>query len=154
MSIVAILSEVDLFRSLPMEGLTRLSKYGTRKVFPPASQLLRQGDASAYMYVLVSGRVRIEREDAQGQGPILLAELGPGEVVGEMGLLDQAPRSATVTALEETEVVELSAAALSVVVLQHAESAIALLRVFSRRLRNADELAEQMLSRARSDRAT
>jgi CRP-like cAMP-binding protein len=76
-----------------------------------------------------------------------LAELGAGDVIGEMGLLDNAPRSATVTALEDTETLELHATVMALVVMQYPQVAAALLRILSRRLRSADELADALARR-------
>ena len=77
--------------------------------------------------------------------PLVLAELGAGEVFGEMGVLDQAPRSATIVALEPTHTVELGATALAVTMLDYPEVSTKLLHIFSQRLRSNDELIEQVL---------
>jgi len=64
-----------------------------------------------------------------------------------MGLLDGGPRSATVTAIEDTETLELHATVMAVVVMQYPLVAAALLRTLSRRLRSADELADALARR-------
>src|SRR5205823_6067725 len=107
------------------------------------------GDTSESLYVVVSGRVKVERA-VPGQEPLLLAELGAGEVVGEMGVLDREPRSATVTAIRPTDAVELSAAAIGTTILRYPEVSTGLLRTISRRLRSSDELAEQIVRRVGS----
>jgi CRP-like cAMP-binding protein len=76
-----------------------------------------------------------------------LAELGPNDVVGEMGLLDNAPRSATVAALEDTETLEIHATVMALVLMDYPQVAAALLRTLSRRLRSADELAADLARR-------
>jgi CRP/FNR family transcriptional regulator len=82
-----------------------------------------------------------------GEAPLVLAELGVGDVVGEMGLLDSAPRTATVTALEETETLEIHATVMALVLMEYPQIAAALLRTLSRRLRSADELADDLARR-------
>jgi CRP-like cAMP-binding protein len=137
------LAEVEIFRPLPENALEALAMRGQHRHYLAGEVLMRQGDASEVMHVVLTGRVRVEREQS-GEGNVLLAELGPNEVVGEMGVLDHAPRAATVTAIEATETLELHATALAVVLIQHPEVAAILLRTLSRRLRGADELVEQL----------
>jgi CRP/FNR family cyclic AMP-dependent transcriptional regulator len=77
--------------------------------------------------------------------PVVLDELGAGDLVGEMGVLDGEARSATVVAIETTVALELSAATLAATVLRHPEATTELLRLLSRRLRSTDELAVQLV---------
>jgi CRP-like cAMP-binding protein len=137
------LAEVEIFRPLPENALEALAMRGQHRRYLAGEVLMRQGDASDVMHVVLTGGVRVEREQS-GESNVLLAELGPNEVVGEMGVLDHAPRAATVTAIEPTETLELHATALAVVLIQHPEVATILLRTLSRRLRGADELVEQL----------
>jgi len=103
------------------------------------------------MYVILSGRVRVDR-DATGQtAPAVLAELGANDVVGEIGVLDGGARTATVTALEQTRTLELHRTLLSVVLLQYPDVAGELLRTLSRRLRSTDEILDT-LAREHKDR--
>lgn len=139
---------VDLFKALPVDALERLIQRGQRRTFPAGVSLMRQGEPSDAMYVIERGRVRVERTHPQLTETILLAELGPGEVVGEMGVLDGDPRSASVTAIDDTEAIELGPQALYATLTEFPELANALLRVLSRRLRSTDELTEAMLLRS------
>jgi len=121
-----------------------LAEQGQPRTVRAGSQLMQQGDVGDSMYVIVKGRVRVERDHPQLTEPLVLAELGPGEVVGEMGLLDGEPRSASVTAIEETETVELSGTALAQMMLRFPEVSTRLLRTLSRHLQSTDELIEKM----------
>jgi CRP-like cAMP-binding protein len=138
-----LLTEVEIFRPLPESALEALAMRGQRRRYASGEVLMRQGAPSDVMHVVLSGRVRVERDES-GTGKVLLAELGANEVVGEMGVLDHGPRSATVTAIEATETLELHATAIAVVLIQHPAVATTLLRTLSRRLRGADELVEQL----------
>jgi len=140
------LDGVALFKELPEPGLQTLAERGRPKRFAAGEVIMRQGDTSDALHVITRGRVRVERAQAS-EPPLVLAELGVGEVVGEMGLLDLAPRSATVTALEDTETLELHATVMALVVMQHPQVATALLRTLSHRLRDADELADSLARR-------
>ncbi|HEV8672276.1 MAG TPA: cyclic nucleotide-binding domain-containing protein [Candidatus Limnocylindria bacterium] len=140
------LAGVALFRELPEPGLQTLAERGRPRRFATGNVIMRQGDASDVLHVITRGRVRVERGQA-GETPLVLAELGAGDVIGEMGLLDHAPRSATVTALEDTETIEIHATVIALVVMEYPQVASALLRILSRRLRSADELADALARR-------
>ena len=144
---LAALYQVEAFKNIPPEGMAMLVALGQPRSFETGSTLMRQGDPSDALHVLVTGRVRVQREIPDA-APFPLAELGPGEVVGEMGVLDNEPRSATVTAIQPTETVEISGAAIGTVILRYPEVASGLLRTISQRIRNSDELAEQIVTRA------
>ena len=140
------LADVALFKELPEPGLQLLAERGRPKRFAAGDAIMRQGDPSDALHVITKGRARVERSQA-GETPLVLAELGAGEVIGEMGLLDNAPRSATVTALEDTETLELHATVMALVVMQYPQVSAALLRILSRRLRSVDELADALARR-------
>ena len=140
------LARVALFKELPEPGLQTLAGRGRPRHFATGDVIMRQGDASDALHVIVRGRVRVERSQPN-ERPLVLADLGVGDVIGEMGLLDNAPRSATVTALEHTETIEIHATVMALVVMQYPQVAAALLRTLSRRLRNADELADALARR-------
>lgn len=74
----------------------------TTRVFDKGHIIFREGEESADAYFVLSGRVRIRLRTPQGA--CVLGELGPGEVFGEMGMIEDAPRSATAEAIERTEV--------------------------------------------------
>jgi CRP-like cAMP-binding protein len=147
---VDVLERVELFRPLPRADLARLAERGALRRFAPGTALMRQGETGETMHVIVAGLVRVDRW-LPDERIVKLAELGAGEIVGEMGLLDRAPRSATVTAIEPTETLELHATALAVVLIENPDVSSALLRTLSRRLRSADELVVEM-SRAQKGR--
>ena len=140
------LARVALFKELPEPGLQMLAERGRPKHFATGEVIMQQGAASDALHVITRGRVRVEREQP-GEKPLVLAELGVGDVIGEMGLLDNAPRSATVTALEHTQTLEIHATIMALVLMQYPQVASALLRTLSRRLRNADELADDLARR-------
>ena len=144
-----VLRSLALFEQIPLDGLSHLAQQGQARTFEAGSQLMQQGAASDCMHIILRGRVQVERSHPDLKEPLVLAELGPGQSVGEMGVLDDEPRSATVVALEETETMEISAHQLAEVVLRYPEVTAALLRTITRRLRNTDELAEEMARRSR-----
>lgn len=138
-----VLRGVDLFAGMTPEGVTRLEHQGRYVSFPAGTQLLRQGDVGDFMFILVKGRVRVDRAiPTLLRQPLVLAYLGPGHVVGEMGILDSAPRTATVTAVEDTEALELGAETLSTTLSEFPSVAAAFLRLLSTRFRATVERYE------------
>lgn len=105
--------------------------------FRQGEVILREGDTGEEMFFVESGRVRVVR----GKGPnaLLLAELGAGDLFGEMALLTGMPRSATVTALSDLNLWSLSQADFDHLVTAYPNLALALSRLLSERLRTADE---------------
>lgn len=129
---------------LTLDGFARLAALGVRREFAQGDDLMRQGAEADSLYVILAGRVSVVREHPQLSAPILLAELGPGEIVGEMGLLDGEPRSATVAALEDTITVEVPGPALAECVAKYPDLYASLVKLLSKRLRSTNELAAEI----------
>ena len=142
-----VLAKADGFKSIPTDGLRQLAEQGNPRTFSKGAELMRQGEVGDTMFVILNGKVRVQRSHQDLTEPLVLADLAAGEIVGEMGLLDGSPRSATVVAIEDTQTMELSAAILSQIVIQYPTVSGALLRLLTRRLRTTDELAEEMARR-------
>ena len=149
METLDVLSKLGIFQGIPMDGLSQLADQGMLRSFPAGMQLMSQGAMSESMHVILQGSVRVERSHSDLSEPVILAdEMGPGEVIGEMGVLDDEPRSAAVIAVTNTETLELGAGLLATVLLQYPDVAIALLQLLSRRLRTTDELLVQIERRS------
>ena len=140
------MSRTSLFGALSHEVQAALAEVGQPQHFLAGSLLMRQGDASDCMHVILDGHVRVERRHPAIREALILEELGAGDVVGEMGVLDEEPRSATVVAIEDTDTLQISATAVDQIMLKFPEVSAALLRLLSRRLRSTDELASHLKS--------
>ncbi|HZS88341.1 MAG TPA: cyclic nucleotide-binding domain-containing protein [Chloroflexota bacterium] len=136
-----LLARVDLFRSLNKKHLAQVARLAERQQYAPGQVIVKQGDTGLGLYVIVSGSVDVQQERA-GAEPINLNSLGPGDFFGEMALLDDYPRSATVIAREPTECLTLSKWHFLAELESHPEMALPLLPVLSRRLRAAMLRAE------------
>lgn len=102
------LREIELFRALTMAELMKIfGLFGLRNV-ETGSQPIREGDRGEHLFVIVDGSFEVER------GGIAITTLGAGAHFGEMALLNQRPRSATVTALEPSRLLSLDKNALEV----------------------------------------
>lgn len=87
------LRKVELFAGLKPEAIDLIAKVATEETHALGTKIFQHGDAGDKLYLILEGRVRISR-DVPGMGEEALAVLGPGQVFGEMALLDESPRSA------------------------------------------------------------
>jgi hypothetical protein len=107
-----------------------------RRRFASGTMIFDEGDVSHEAYLVRAGRIEVLK--ASTAGPLRLAVLGPGDVLGEMGLLDERPRSASARALEDTEVDAVSAAEFADLLTTDPTRSIEVLRAMFERLRAAN----------------
>jgi CRP/FNR family transcriptional regulator, cyclic AMP receptor protein len=143
----ASLSQVGIFRELPTGELNEIASSGKMREFAAGEVIMTQGDPGECLHIIVDGRVRVERSHPSLTHPVVLAELHPGEVVGEMGLLDRATRSASVVAITNTATFVISGGNLAQVIAHYPTVSIELLRTLSRRMRTTDDLVTAFASR-------
>lgn len=129
----------ELFSSQP-ELLRRLLRGGVERAFSTGDLLMRQGDASTSLFYIVSGRVVVERTTPGVLVPMTLAEIGDGQLVGELGVLDGRPRTANARAAEPTRAVEILADIALDVLTRTPRASRLVMRMLAERLRAADDL--------------
>ncbi len=105
--------------------------------------LFEEGDLGDKLYVLQSGKVRITKT-VQDKTKVL-AILGPGDFFGEMAILNQKPRTATATVVEEAQLLVLDGKTLQQMVVSNAEIAVRLIKKLARRLDAANTLIEILM---------
>lgn len=105
--------------------------------FAAGQMIFAEGDASDAAYLIRSGRVEVMKDSPVG--PIRLAVLGEGDIVGEMGVIDERPRSASLRALEPVTALAVNHQEFLDTLLHRPGDALALLRALFERLRNADQ---------------
>lgn len=126
----------DRSSSVEPVGFEALHDRGKRARFAAGEHLLREGAPGEKVVLILSGRVKISRGGADGRAT-LLDFRGPGELVGELAVLDAAPRSSSVTAIEPVEALLVPASDFREL-LERPPVALELLRVLSERFRDAD----------------
>jgi CRP/FNR family cyclic AMP-dependent transcriptional regulator len=126
-----LLAATELFSGADAADLELLADRTVELDLPPGHVIVRQGDDGTGLFIIVSGAVRVIHDGAT------LARLGPGEVVGELAVIDRRPRLAQVMTDEPTVCLALASWDLESVIRAQPEVALALLRVLARRLRES-----------------
>ena len=133
----AVLKAVPLFSTFPDEQLRLLATLVTRRSAPRATVVMGAGDPTDSLYIILSGRLKVMMSEADGK-EVILAILGPGEFFGEMGLIDDSPRSASVIAIEPCELLSVTKRDFKKCIVENVEMSMTVMRGLVRRLREAD----------------
>jgi CRP/FNR family transcriptional regulator, cyclic AMP receptor protein len=133
----AMLRSVPLFASFSEEPLRMLTTVVTRRSVTRSTIIMAAGDPTDSLYIVLSGRLKVMMSDADGK-EVILTILGPGEFFGEMGLIDDAPRSASVVAIEPCELLAITRRDFKKCLAENIEMSMAVMRGLVRRLREAD----------------
>ena len=133
----AVLKAVPLFASFPDEQLRMVATMVARRSATRATTIMAGGDAIDSLYIVLSGRLKVMMSDSDGK-EVILSILGPGEFFGEMGLIDDEPRSASVVTLEPCELLSIAKRDFRKCLAENFEMAMAVMRGLVRRLREAD----------------
>ena len=134
----SMLAAVPLFRGCTPEQIAALVAGAREEVYPAGHVVARQGQAPEHLWVLMSGRVRVVEATTDGQAEMLLGEIGRAEIFGELGILRDQPRSATVIAVDRTHCLVLRQTDFIRVLQESTALANGLLRVIAARLYDAD----------------
>jgi CRP/FNR family cyclic AMP-dependent transcriptional regulator len=132
-----VLKSVPLFASFPDEQLRMLVTVVTRRSAPRASVIMAAGDQIDSLYIVIAGRLKVMMGDSDGK-EVILSLIGPGEFFGEMGLIDDSPRSASVITIEPCELLSISKRDFKKCLAENFEMSMAVMRGLVRRLREAD----------------
>jgi CRP/FNR family cyclic AMP-dependent transcriptional regulator len=132
------LSHVPLLAHLNKEELQALAKGCREGQFSAGTTLTSQGDTGVGLYILTSGRVRITQTQSPGGVEEEPGTAIAGDVLGEMALLDDLPRSATLTATDDVTALLLPVWGFRSTLQRHPDIALKLLTVLSRCLRQAE----------------
>lgn len=134
---VELLKSVTLFADLEEGELERFSHVAVPRTFPAGTRVFHEGDDSDACYIVKEGSFRVTREHSDGRA-ITLATLGPGEIFGELAMLDGDKRSASAEALSEGELLALPANDVRALLARHPEISLKLVAGLVRRLRAAN----------------
>jgi CRP-like cAMP-binding protein len=136
-----VLARTGIFSGLDDVQLDALARMVVRKLFEPREVVLRKGDPALQFYVIARGRLKAITAGGEGR-QAALSIMGPGEVFGEVAVLDGQPRSATITALERCELMIIQRNDFFHFLEKNPTAAIKLMAVLARRLRHLSERVE------------
>jgi CRP/FNR family cyclic AMP-dependent transcriptional regulator len=138
-----VLKSVPLFSAFSDAHLAQVLTAVQHRSYPRGSFILRAGEETDALYIILSGRAKVLIPDEEGH-EVILSVIGPHEFFGEMGLLDDLPRSASVETLEACETLRLSKAGFTNMLKDNFELAMLIIRNLVRRLRDADRKIESL----------
>jgi len=138
-----ILKTVRLFSTLSDDQLRMLQPCLQLRSYARNTFIMRAGEETDALYIILSGRVKILIPDEEGH-EVILAFMGPNEFFGEMGLLDDQPRSASVETLEPCEMLRFSKTGFIACLKDNFDLAMIIIRNLVKRLRDADRSIESL----------
>src|ERR671936_2975123 len=127
-----LIARVPLFAELSRDELQRIADVAIPRSFPKGVRVFHEGDHSDACYIVRSGDLRVTREHSDGRA-IALATLGPGDIFGELAMLDGGTRSASVETLDDCELLALPAADVRRAIAADGEVATKLIVALTRR---------------------
>ena len=134
----SLLATVPLFRPLTAEQRDLLLDSATEQSFTAGHVLIRESDPPDRLFVILSGRVRVLEVASDSPVELIVGELGVGEILGELSVLRNQPRSATVVAIERTHCLVIPQTEFLKVLQSSAELSVSLLRMLAGRLYETD----------------
>ena len=140
------LAALPLFENLPLEQLARLNDILHATTVPAGTALMTVEQPSEVAYLILTGTVKVHVEQTNGMD-VVLAIRGPGELVGEMSLVDSIGRSASVVTLEECSLLWIDRVAFQTCLQTIPAMTYNLARILTRRLRHASSQVQFLAAR-------
>ncbi|MDP2135558.1 MAG: Crp/Fnr family transcriptional regulator [Sulfuritalea sp.] len=140
---MTVLRALPIFETLDDECLKPLTRLAMLRKIPRHTVVLHAGDRTDNIYFVLSGALKVQVSDEEGR-EVILSMVGPGELFGEMGVLDDHPRSATVLTVEQSEVVVMGKADFKQCLVENPDVSLFIMRNLTKRLRLADRNIESL----------
>jgi CRP/FNR family transcriptional regulator, cyclic AMP receptor protein len=146
---MSMLSNLELIRRVPLFSMLTPSQAEAvadaviKRRFKRGEIIVEQGKKSNALFIILTGRARVLTSDARGR-EVILANLEPGDYIGEMSLIDNEPHSATVRAELQTDVLMLGRVEFARCLPENTSMAYAVMKGLVQRLRHADRKIESL----------
>ncbi|MBI2306344.1 MAG: Crp/Fnr family transcriptional regulator [Rhodocyclales bacterium] len=140
---LVLLRTIPLFHGVQDPQLEQIARAATPRKVGRGTAIVRAGDVTDSLYILISGSARVLNSDEEGR-EVILCILGPGDFFGEMGLIDGSPRSADVVAAEACELLVISKTDFLCCLQENFEIALNIMKCLVVRLRDADRKIESL----------
>ena len=137
------LRALPIFRALDEERLAMISRLSTLRSVPRNTIVLKEGDKTDNVYFVLNGALKVLVSDDEGR-EVILSILGRGDLFGEMGVIDDDARSATVVAAQSSDLVVISKSDFKATLAENFDIALYLMRSLVQRLRSADRTIESL----------
>lgn len=134
--------EVELIRRFPIFSKIAPAKQkllcfsSERLTYNAGQEMFHMGDPGDACYIVIDGQIDILVDRPNGQDALLLSTVGPNDIIGEIAIFGQVPRTATATAKTRVEVLRISAELFRSVIRENPDAAIELIRSLAHRLAN------------------
>lgn len=135
------LKKNPLFQELDDKAFDELLKSSSPKIYKARAPIFHEGDRGGPMQMILSGQIKITTIAANGK-ECVLAFMGPGDVIGEMSLLDGGPRTASALVMEQSRVLELTRQTFIRVLETNPPTALKVIEILCKRLRATSEMVE------------
>lgn len=130
-----MLINVPIFSGLSDEELATIEQHAISRSYPKNSIILNEGDQTDSLYIVLTGKVKVYLSDESGKEVILNIQ-GPGQYFGELALVDDAERSASVITMEKSTFLVITKAEFKDVLAKHPDIAFNLIRDLTRTVRS------------------
>lgn len=127
---ITVLKSLEIFRRIPDRDLEKVASILQEKEVPGGTDIIREGEVGSSMFFIVEGRVRVHVQNKD------VGILGSGSVFGELAVLDLEPRSASITAINDTFLLELDGDALLNMMSERPGVAKEVLHILCQRIRS------------------
>jgi CRP/FNR family cyclic AMP-dependent transcriptional regulator len=138
-----MISNSPLFSELSEADIDFIANRGTTKSFPRNTILINEGDESDFLCVILEGQVKVYASEESGKEVILNIQ-GPGEYFGELSLIDEVPRSASVMTLKPSRLVFISRGEFEACLVNNPLLALKLIRSLTQRIRALTEVVKNL----------
>jgi CRP/FNR family transcriptional regulator len=131
-----ILKRVPIFSSLPDDELNALAKLAVERNFMSNESIFWEGDAPVWFYIVIEGQVKVIKHSSSGK-EFIIAFFGPGEMIGEVAVLENKPYPASAQSIVKTRVISIRQEAFLAFLSSRPQVALRIINVLGGRLRDA-----------------
>jgi CRP-like cAMP-binding protein len=134
------LHSVDIFKDIPLDNLMTIAGIASEESYTKNTVLFEEGEEGDSLYLIVEGRVGVKKKGNEDEE--LVAEIGASQCVGEMAILSDEPRTATVETMEDTNLLVINKKSFKTIVRKNPEIAFHIFNILVRRMRGAYKHSE------------
>lgn len=143
MNRIEILKQVSFFNSLSERALEIINQQAVEATFRKNEYVYFEGDRSYWVYIIISGRIKLVKHTAEGKN-VIIGMVTPGEMFGESAIFDRKPYPASAQSMEKTRVLGIRRADFYIMMMKNPDIAIKLIGELGLRLRESYEMIHSL----------